>query len=72
MASEKQSAESNQPPEAGSGVAAEDRIAQAAEYNANQLLQISQKLDAVNANLERVVKGIEDLAGLMSSLGDKR
>ena len=42
MASEKQSAESNQPPEAGSGVAAEDRIAQAAEYNANQLLQISQ------------------------------
>ena len=72
MASEKQSAEGNQPPEAGSGVAAEDRIAQAAEYNANQLLQISQKLDAVNANLERVVKGIEDLAGLMSSLGDRR
>jgi hypothetical protein len=63
---------SEQLPEAGDDTAAEDRIAQAAEYNANQLLQISQKLDAVNGNLVRVIKGIEDLASLMSSLGDKR
>ena len=63
---------SEQLPEAGDDTAAEDRIAHAAEYNANQLLHISQKLDAVNGNLERVIKGIEDLAGLMSSLGDKR
>ena len=63
---------SEQLPEAGEDATAEDRFARAAEYNANQLLHISRKLDAVNGNLERVIKGFEELTGLMSRLGDKR
>ena len=66
------SSASDASPTMESGFAAEDRTAKAAEYNANQLLPTGRKLDQANANLERVISGIECLAGALSRLSEKR